>query len=347
MTTAQERFKRILLAIQLISRGGDEGVPVSELMKKVGYANTKELAEDMDFLEAVVLPGVGFNSYLAPVQRRQRIKFKYPVGRKMGSFPLSVNPKEALVLSIALERLVGEGVLSPRSMTVRLVSRILASVERRRKGVKRVLAIDAGHKQAGDKLDILRRAKERKKSAELVYYTASHGGLRKRLVDIYDLYFNGDEWYAIGYCRYGKGIRTFRVDRIKEARPSDKSYRKAPDYRLEDHISGSMFRPTGDAIRVILRFAAALAPGVREEFTEEKIKDRADGGVEVAVRSDVPSWVVNRALCYAEACELVRPVELRRELVDKAKGIMRLYQGPKRRNGEPAKRRGRKAKRSK
>jgi proteasome accessory factor C len=336
MTKAQKRFKRLLLAIPLIA-SREQGVPVDELIKKVGYLKREDLAQDMEFLEEVILPGVGFDTYLAPVQQRQRVKFKYPAGRQMGSFPLSITPREQLVLSLSLERLVREGVFDKRSRTVRLITRLLRQARSKGNSGQQVLAVDAGHKLDKERLAILRDGLRKKQSVEIIYYTASRGGLARRRVDSYDIYFNGDEWYLIGHCRLSKGIRTFRVDRIKEVKSTTVKYEVADDYRLSEYVSAAGFKVSSDAVRVKLRFPERIARQVREEFTGETIRKSKQGGVEVEVPSAVPSWVVNRALCYADSCELLEPIELRDELVAKAKRVLAIYEGSKRRAAGVAK----------
>jgi predicted DNA-binding transcriptional regulator YafY len=49
-------------------------------------------------------------------------------------------------------------------------------------------------------------------------YTDQHGAHTERAVEAAGLYFAGDGWYLVGWCRLRDAGRIFRFDRIRAAR---------------------------------------------------------------------------------------------------------------------------------
>ena len=54
-----------------------------------------------------------------------------------------------------------------------------------------------------------------RKTVVFTYYSIGRNEEHQRHVDPYGLQLVGDEWYLIGYCHLRRGIRTFRLSRIR------------------------------------------------------------------------------------------------------------------------------------
>ena len=96
-----------------------------------------------------------------------------------------------------------------------------------------------------------------------------------------------------------------------------------PDARLEEAFSIIYDEP----IEVEIRFSAAVAKYVRERsWTKvQKMTDLTDGSMLFEMNTsgwyDVKKWV----LSFGTEAELLRPVEMRAELVEVAKGYAKIY----------------------
>ncbi|HBE72508.1 MAG TPA: hypothetical protein DDW31_00100 [candidate division Zixibacteria bacterium] len=69
-------------------------------------------------------------------------------------------------------------------------------------------------------LGILQEAIGRGRRLALDYYAIERNQRSKRTVDPYLLAMSSGMWYLIGYCHLRKAVRTFKVSRIRSARPS-------------------------------------------------------------------------------------------------------------------------------
>ena len=69
-------------------------------------------------------------------------------------------------------------------------------------------------------LDTLRRAVADGTQVELDYYTYGRDEVTSRLVDPARVFSDHGNWYLHGYCHRADGERVFRVDRIRDTRPT-------------------------------------------------------------------------------------------------------------------------------
>lgn len=55
-------------------------------------------------------------------------------------------------------------------------------------------------------------------------YVDQHGTATSRAIEPVGLYFGGDGWYVVGWCRLRRGGRIFRFDRIRSARLTKRAF---------------------------------------------------------------------------------------------------------------------------
>jgi predicted DNA-binding transcriptional regulator YafY len=54
-------------------------------------------------------------------------------------------------------------------------------------------------------------------------YEDRYGNETKRVVEAHGLFSSQSGWYLIGWCRMRNGARVFRLDRIRDASPTDEA----------------------------------------------------------------------------------------------------------------------------
>ncbi|MEA2015644.1 MAG: WYL domain-containing protein, partial [Actinomycetota bacterium] len=86
------------------------------------------------------------------------------------------------------------------------------------------------YKKVEDIFDCINNAQMEKKSIRIKYYSIERKKEKKRTVNPYALKFRFGVWYLIGYCNLRKGIRTFRIDRIREIEKLDINFSIPDDF---------------------------------------------------------------------------------------------------------------------
>lgn len=120
-----------------------------------------------------------------------------------------------------------------------------------------------------DTLAILRAAVAAGTQVELEYYTYGRDELTERTVDPARVFSDQGNWYLSGWCHRADGERVFRVDRIRQAVPTDRPVPVAPP------AGEGAFTPSGDDPRVVLRIAPR-ARWIVEQYPTESVTEHDD-----------------------------------------------------------------------
>ncbi|HVS36592.1 MAG TPA: WYL domain-containing transcriptional regulator [Gemmataceae bacterium] len=162
----------------------------------------------------------------------------------------------------------------------------------------------------------LMRAVREGRQLRLEYWTASRDEVTPRVVDPYHLTSVAGDWYLVAYCHLREDVRMFVPGRIRSMRETGARFERPADFRIEEYLDGSFraMRGDGKPRRVRLRFTAEAARWIREKewHPSQRLRDRADGGVELTLRLTHLQEVKRWALSYGAACEVLEPADLRR-----------------------------------
>lgn len=91
-------------------------------------------------------------------------------------------------------------------------------------------------------------------------YTAQDKDATQREADPYGLLFQFGRWYMIGYCHLRQAMRSFRLDRIENARLLSDHFQRPNGFDPADHFMKSLFAiPTNYRVMVILHTDAETA----------------------------------------------------------------------------------------
>lgn len=152
----------------------------------------------------------------------------------------------------------------------------------------------------------------------LFTYYSSAGEKTKRRVCPVQLWFKGKTWYLKAYCLEKKGMRTFRLTRMRDVAPTGESFEEsllkgeAKDTEMQggNLSSGSSRMPL--AFTLLIRKEMAFR--VYDEFDEEEISETEDGDYLIRARYPLDSWVYGTILSYGDKARVVEPEFLRREI---------------------------------
>lgn len=87
------------------------------------------------------------------------------------------------------------------------------------------------HEVSGTLIETIRQAVEEQKTIDTVYYSLSSEEKTRRKIDPYGIRSK----YLVGYCHKRKEIRSFRIDRFLEAKPTQKKFRRPPDFNIKEY----------------------------------------------------------------------------------------------------------------
>jgi proteasome accessory factor C len=149
-----------------------------------------------------------------------------------------------------------------------------------------------------------------RKVLELQYYKENEDQFTDREVEPYRLENGREGWYVECYDLRREAVRHFKLDRIKEAKLSDKGFEPRPEVEEIAGVEGWMADgevPTASVARVWV--SPERARWLREERTV--VEELADGAVVVEVPYAGTPWLVREILRGAGDLVVLEPEDAR------------------------------------
>ncbi len=142
----------------------------------------------------------------------------------------------------------------------------------------------------------------------------------------YHLLYNQRAWYVLGFSSFHQGIRTFKLNRIKESQVTDKCFIGGDNFNPADYLgrAWSMI-PEGRLYNVRLRFLPKVADNVTEvqwHSTQKVIRD-SDGSATMEFRVDGLGEITWWILGYGDQVQVLAPKALRQKVIETAKNIIK------------------------
>jgi predicted DNA-binding transcriptional regulator YafY len=145
----------------------------------------------------------------------------------------------------------------------------------------------------------------------------------QREVDPYSIVYYWGNWYMVGWCHLREAIRSFRLDRIKEAVLNESSFERPGDFDamkyLEESVANMARRYT---FKVLLKIDPLKAQ--REIGASIGIQEVCDEGVMLHGTSDDLPWIARQLARFPFEFVIHEPEELRGALRDHAASLVRL-----------------------
>jgi predicted DNA-binding transcriptional regulator YafY len=155
------------------------------------------------------------------------------------------------------------------------------------------------------------------------YYSASRDSEDTRAIDPYYLTLHNGGLYLVGHCHLRNAVRIFAVERMRTVELTSRRFDMPADFDAERYLEGAWGIVRGDLVTVRVIFARAVAPYIRERLwhPSQKLRDLADGRVEVTLQVadtlEVRRWILG----YGVQAEVVAPEGLREALRVEAEGV--------------------------
>lgn len=123
--------------------------------------------------------------------------------------------------------------------------------------------------------------------------------------------------YVIGYSRDHDEVRTWKLDRVLDAKTSDFPFKRPPDFKLKDYLAGSLgiYHGHGEIV-VRTRFAPAAARYVAEKrlHTSQVVSRERDGSAIATWKLSSTTEIKSAILAFGAAAEVLEPASLREEI---------------------------------
>ncbi len=164
----------------------------------------------------------------------------------------------------------------------------------------------------------------------ITYHGRERDTRGSRTVHPYRLLHYRDNWYVIAHCDQAGALRTFALDRIRQAQPAAADFRGCDERDLNHHIGAGFGIFTGAARAwAVLRFTAERARWVADEhWHPDQIGRWVDNAYELQVPYSDPRELAMDILKYGPDVEVIAPTDLRRLVAEKLRAALRRYPEP-------------------
>ena len=164
----------------------------------------------------------------------------------------------------------------------------------------------------------LEQATRLHKRVTLTYAGAATGLATRRDVDPYAMIYREGAWLVVGWCHLRREIRSFRVDRIREAiqapKPKSPDFERPADFDVKAYATRSPWTFTSEpAEEVQLVLSAEAAEVANEDFGPTAVKrvDHERDRTLITFDCANPEFAASRVLAAKGAIQVARGERLR------------------------------------
>ncbi|WP_028927065.1 helix-turn-helix transcriptional regulator [Pseudonocardia acaciae] len=289
------------------------GVRVEEAASDFGVSE-KQLRRDMELLWMCGLPGYGPGDLVDLSFSGDVVTVTEDAGMRR---PLRLTTAEATSLLVALRALADVPGIVDTDVVRRAVAKIESAVGAG--GTPTGVAVGLTSREE-ETTSAVRAALDRRRALRIRYYTASRDVVGERTVDPMRLLLVEGRGYLEAWCRSAEAVRLFRLDRVDDVHELAEPAAPPRSARPTD-ISAGLFRPAPEQREAVLLLERE-ARWVAEYYPVDDVLDRDDGRAEVRLRFTDDAWLVRLVLGLGGHAQVLRPLELRAAVAERAKAAL-------------------------
>lgn len=199
-----------------------------------------------------------------------------------------------------------------------LSRRVSALLEHQRLGLgeaaRRIRVLGMASRATGPAFDACAAATLQRRKLRLSYHGRARDRLTERVVSPQRLVHYRDNWFLDGYCHLREALRTFSIDRVREAHELDETADMVPDAQLDEHLASSYGIFSGKADKTaVLRFGAERARWVADERWHPRQVGQflTDGSYELRIPYRDHRELAMDILRHGAQVEVIEPKALR------------------------------------
>ena len=169
----------------------------------------------------------------------------------------------------------------------------------------------------------------RSQELEFQYHKLGGRGHDPRRVQPYHLGCIENQWYLFAFDLDRQQMRTFVLGRMKDVHLTGKRFTRPADFSMTKYLGDSfgVFSNDGKPQEIRIRFDSFAARLVRERrwHASQKIKDLADGDIELTMKlgnlTEIQRWI----LSWGEHAHVIAPTELCSRVANTVKALSAAY----------------------
>ncbi|HVV76860.1 MAG TPA: WYL domain-containing protein [Mycobacteriales bacterium] len=315
MSGATDHLPRLLALVPWLLSHPDSSV--ADVAREFDVTET-QIRADVNLLWMCGLPGYGPGDLIDVEWRGDRVTLS---NAETIERPLRITPDEALALISALRALSG----TPGIVSTAAIDRALAKLEGAAGGSTAVDKVVVAPTVSADTsvVTTITDAVARSRRVHLRYWVPARDEATERDVDPIRLFTSDATAYLSGWCHAVEDLRTFRLDRVLDAKLLDEAADVPDDVRARA-FDADLFTPSPED-RLVTFSLDPAARWAADYYPCEVVEERGDGGLIVKLRSRDDAWVRRLALGLAGVACLTDPPELARQVRDVAVDALAAY----------------------
>lgn len=281
------------------------------------------IARMRDYLGAPIISDPGGRGYCYAADQKQAYE--------LPGLWFNASELHALLACQRLLTQVQPGLLEPHLAPLQArVEKILRSRRAVSRGLgNRVRLLGQTSRQADSA--IFRSAADsllRRKRLQLTYHSRSRNQITRRTVSPQRLIHYRDNWYLDAWDHGKQALRSFALERIRQAKPLQAKARNIPDKQLDDYFASAYGIFAGKPKHTaVLRFSAERSRWVAEETWHPAQKGRFEKGRYIL---EVPYGdsreLVMDILKHGSHVDVLGPASLRKEVTEEIKRALKRQQ---------------------
>ena len=182
------------------------------------------------------------------------------------------------------------------------------------------------YRQHRQTIDLISQAIDKRRTAQMRYFSASRDSTGRREVDPYFLRFAGGGLYLIGHCHLRKEVRMFAVERIRSIALTDHPYQMPLGFNVDEYVQDALgVMRSGRRIEVELLFSKKAAAWVKDKswHPSQEISLLKDGRLKITLKVADNEELMGWILSFGSQVRVVRPESLRERVKEEARNILR------------------------
>jgi predicted DNA-binding transcriptional regulator YafY len=193
---------------------------------------------------------------------------------------------------------------------------------------RRIRVLGMASRPAGEHFRVLAGATLQRRDVRMTYHGRGRDRPTERVVSPQRLVHYRDNWFMDAWCHLRKGLRTFSIDRVREAEELAARARDIPEAELDAYFTSSYGIFSGRATKSArLRFSAERARWVADErwHPSQAGQYLTDGRYELRVPYRDERELVMDILRHGPHVEVLSPPELRAEVERQLRAALAQY----------------------
>ncbi len=316
----------------------------SRISRVVQLLTTLQSGENYAVSDLAKMFGTSRRTIFRDLKELQTIGVPYHYNAKTGSYaidpefflpPIDLNLQEALGLLLLVHKASSQIQMpfknSALLAALKIENNLPAKIRKYCNTVLQNISTKADPQAPNKTLDKtfaqLQKAIAKKNRVSMRYHSLFEG----QIIDVelcpYHLMYNRRAWYVLGLSDLHKSIRTFKLNRIKELKSTEKYFVGGERFDLYDYLgrAWSMI-PEGRIHNIKLRFLPMVANNVAEVqwHSTQKVTRNGDNSATIEFRVDGLREITWWILGYGDQVQVLSPKALRKKVLETAKNMIKL-----------------------